>query len=349
MTLQKPADRGPVRTAAAPRSLRRCVRPLPVCLAFGAGALVGAGSRSHGRAAAGAGRGALLGPAWRASDRALPGRSRPRRWPSAPPRPARSGPPTTGRAARASWRRGTRTRRRCASRAGRRPTGSSAAAAPRSCSTWRRSRPTGSERGRAAARAWTSAGRRASRDPRGTARRAMGAAAAAARVRDARRPRRGGGIAAEGLHALGYCKSAQLLELGADPAGSGLRRGGGARAARARQALVAHVLPGPEQALVRAMVLGDRGRGRRHRGRLPRGGHLSRAGDLGRAGGAPGVAPVVGAGARGLPAACPAPWCCRSPSSFYAELVGGDVPVARAPRWRSSSSPAAPSTSRATW
>ena len=137
----------------------------------------------------------------------------------------------------------------------------------------------------------------------------------------------------EGVHALGYCKSAQLVELGRRP-GAGPVCGRRRRACgpRARRALVAHVLPGPEQALVRAMVLGDRtGPRRRDRGGLPRRGHLPRARDLGRAGGAGGGAP-----ARGRWRAC---GCPRVPgalvrvarrSSSTPQLVGGDVPVVRA-------------------
>lgn len=56
----------------------------------------------------------------------------------------------------------------------------------------------------------------------------------------------------QGLHALAYCKSAQLLE----------RRGGAGFLARlrqrARERLQAQLPPGNEQALVRAMLLGDR-------------------------------------------------------------------------------------------
>ena len=64
--------------------------------------------------------------------------------------------------------------------------------------------------------------------------------------------------AAEGIHAAGYCKSAALVEVGGpeDP-GAWTTRIGHVRSwarARIREA----VLPGQEQALVRAMVLGDR-------------------------------------------------------------------------------------------
>lgn len=63
----------------------------------------------------------------------------------------------------------------------------------------------------------------------------------------------------EGIHALGYCKSPSLVEA----LGRGARlpwwRDGLARARQwARAKLRRHVLPGQEEALVRAMVLGDR-------------------------------------------------------------------------------------------
>lgn len=59
-----------------------------------------------------------------------------------------------------------------------------------------------------------------------------------------------------GLHATGYCKSARLLERRA-PA-PGLTGTVARLRAAIRQSLRAHVPPGREQALVRAMVLGDR-------------------------------------------------------------------------------------------
>jgi competence protein ComEC len=59
----------------------------------------------------------------------------------------------------------------------------------------------------------------------------------------------------QGVHAFGYCKSAQLID---SRAGSGLRAlmARGRQWARAR--LQAHVPAGSEQAIVRAMLLGDR-------------------------------------------------------------------------------------------
>jgi len=60
----------------------------------------------------------------------------------------------------------------------------------------------------------------------------------------------------ENVHALGYCKSARLVEV------LGHGRGPAAGAARLRQharaAFARFVLPGPEEGLVRAMTLGDR-------------------------------------------------------------------------------------------
>jgi competence protein ComEC len=108
---------------------------------------------------------------------------------------------------------------------------------------------------------------------------------------------------------------------------AGAGRGGGSRA---RAALIAHVLPGPEQGLVRAMVLGDRQA------------IADDTGDAFRAAGTYHVLAISGAQVAFLAALLAfvlrRAGCPPLPSAvalsvsllFYAELVGGDVPVARA-------------------
>lgn len=80
-----------------------------------------------------------------------------------------------------------------------------------------------------------------------------------------RAPQRFGEVAAfdarahaerQGVHATGYCKSARLLERGA--ARWDLWHASARLRAMVRTRLRAHIAPGREQALVRAMVLGDR-------------------------------------------------------------------------------------------
>jgi competence protein ComEC len=61
----------------------------------------------------------------------------------------------------------------------------------------------------------------------------------------------------EGWHAIAYCKSPRLVERAGHAAG--LRSTLGTWRAELRRRLMAFVPPGPEQAVVRAMVLGDRG------------------------------------------------------------------------------------------
>lgn len=134
----------------------------------------------------------------------------------------------------------------------------------------------------------------------------------------------------KGVHALGYCKSAQLLEPSAEPGGAGLGATAARVRSRARKALLAHVLPGPEQALVRAMVLGDQQA------------VDDDTADAFRAAGTYHVLAISGAQVALL--ASLLAWalarlgCPRVPGAlllslalvFYAELVGGNVPVARA-------------------
>ncbi|MET0556672.1 MAG: DNA internalization-related competence protein ComEC/Rec2 [Vicinamibacteria bacterium] len=133
-----------------------------------------------------------------------------------------------------------------------------------------------------------------------------------------------------GVHALGYCKSAQLIVLGPAGDGFGLRTAAARVRSRARSVLLAHVLPGPEQALVRAMVLGDQQA------------VDDDTADAFRAAGTYHVLAISGAQvalfASLLAWALARVGCPRLPGAlllslalvFYAELVGGNVPVARA-------------------
>ncbi len=134
----------------------------------------------------------------------------------------------------------------------------------------------------------------------------------------------------QGVHALGYCKSGLLVETGGEPGGSRLARAAARVRGRAREALVAHVLPGPERGLVRAMVLGDRQA------------VDDDTADAFRAAGTYHVLAISGAQvaflAGLLTVVLKRLGCPRLPGAmalsiallFYAELVGGDVPVARA-------------------
>lgn len=134
----------------------------------------------------------------------------------------------------------------------------------------------------------------------------------------------------KGIHALGYCKSAQLLEVDAGADGAGLAAAAARVRAWARRTLAASILPGPEQALVRAMVLGDQQA------------VDDDTADAFRAAGTYHVLAISGAQVALL--ASFLAWmlarvgCPRVPGAvllslalvFYAELVGGNVPVARA-------------------
>ena len=134
----------------------------------------------------------------------------------------------------------------------------------------------------------------------------------------------------QGVHALGYCKSGLLLETGGPSGGTWLERAATRVRGRARAALVAHVLAGPEQGLVRAMVLGDRQA------------VDDDTADAFRAAGTYHVLAISGAQVAFLAAmltlvlrraGCPPLPAAAALSValvFYAELVGGDVPVARA-------------------
>src|SRR5712691_8395065 len=132
----------------------------------------------------------------------------------------------------------------------------------------------------------------------------------------------------ENVHALGYCKSARLVEV------LGHGRGPAAGAARlrqhAREAFARFVLPGPEEGLVRAMTLGDRT------------GIDDATADAFRVAGTYHVLALSGAqvalvaallvgGLRAL-GARPATQALVAIAmvSFYALLVGGDVPIVRA-------------------
>jgi competence protein ComEC len=134
----------------------------------------------------------------------------------------------------------------------------------------------------------------------------------------------------QGVHALGYCKSGLLVEAGGPPGGTWLERAAAKVRGRARAAIVAHVLAGPEQGLVRAMVLGDRQA------------VDDDTADAFRAAGTYHVLAISGAQVAFLAAMLtlvlrrlrcpplPAAAMLSLALVFYAELVGGDVPVARA-------------------
>ncbi|HET9315705.1 MAG TPA: ComEC/Rec2 family competence protein, partial [Vicinamibacteria bacterium] len=134
----------------------------------------------------------------------------------------------------------------------------------------------------------------------------------------------------QGVHALGYCKSGLLVETGGATGGTWLERAAARVRGRARAELVAHVLAGPEQGLVRAMVLGDRQA------------VDDDTADAFRAAGTYHVLAISGAQVAFLAAMLtlvlrrlrcpplPAATMLSLALVFYAELVGGDVPVARA-------------------
>jgi competence protein ComEC len=134
----------------------------------------------------------------------------------------------------------------------------------------------------------------------------------------------------QGVHAFGSCKSGRLVEVGGPEGGTWLARWAARVRTRARTRLVEHVLPGPEQGLVRAMVLGDRQAVDED------------TSDAFRAAGTYHVLAISGAQVALLAALlafllrrlrCPpaaAAVLLSLAVVFYAELVGGDVPVARA-------------------
>jgi competence protein ComEC len=134
----------------------------------------------------------------------------------------------------------------------------------------------------------------------------------------------------QGIHAFGHCKSGLLVETDGARGGCGLAGAAASARGRARAAIVAHVLAGPEQGLVRAMVLGDRQA------------VDDDTADAFRAAGTYHVLAISGAQvaflATLLSFALRRIGCPRLPAAvvlsagllFYAELVGGDVPVARA-------------------
>ncbi len=135
----------------------------------------------------------------------------------------------------------------------------------------------------------------------------------------------------DGIVATGYCKSPRLVSvLGRGDVG--LVRDLSARGRRAaRQVLRRWILPGPEEGLVRAMVLGDRTGVERETAeafRVAGTFHvLALSGRPGRAGG--GVAGGRAPSGRASPAAMTAVVTALS-VAFYAAFVGGDVPVVRA-------------------
>jgi len=132
----------------------------------------------------------------------------------------------------------------------------------------------------------------------------------------------------EGVHALGYCKSARLIDVLAPGRGPGAVAAGLRQ--RARAALARFVLPGPEEGLVRAMTLGDRT------------GIDDATAEAFRAAGTYHVLALSGAQVAlvaallvgGLRAVGAGPatqgLVAIATVSFYALLVGGDVPIVRA-------------------
>jgi competence protein ComEC len=134
----------------------------------------------------------------------------------------------------------------------------------------------------------------------------------------------------QGVHGFGYCKSGRLVAL-LGPGDSGVMRAAAARARQwARRAFEAHMLPGPEQGLARAMVLGDRSgldddtaeafrvAGTYHILAISGAQVALVAGMLALVLARVGTSPAVPALL--VPAAL----------AFYAQLVGGDAPVVRA-------------------
>ena len=333
------------------------LRPLvPVCVAFGRGAPAPAPrSRSPRRPLLLALAAPLLGLAWPAPRAGRLGPSPVRRWQWAPP-PARveriayDRTPLRGcwpaQAEEAPPVRVDRRRRRRDSR--------------ERGDRWTLVVDVGSDRGRPE-RVKAVRGRARDRrdgrdahagDPRGRPRRASGhssgcraASGTPGGVRPAAEARR------QGVHALGYCKSAQLVETGGPAGRNRLARRAAARArapcaAGADRARAARAGARPRARDGAGRPPGGR---RRHRGRLPRGGHVSRARHLGRAGGAPGGAPGAGSLARARAARrCPAAVLLSLALLFYAELVGGRrARRARDGDGRSCCWPAGPSTCEA--
>lgn len=134
----------------------------------------------------------------------------------------------------------------------------------------------------------------------------------------------------QGVHAAGYCKSARLV--GVEGRGDvGWLRDGASRVRRwARRAFQAYMLPGTEQGLARAMVLGDRT------------GVDAETADAFRVAGTYHILAISGAQVAlvaGMLAFALA-WMRSGPLlpalilpvclAFYAQLVGGDAPVVRA-------------------
>lgn len=133
-----------------------------------------------------------------------------------------------------------------------------------------------------------------------------------------------------GIHVTGTCKSPRLVERVEPPASAGPSVWAARARARARSVLERYVPPGPERGLVRAMVLGDRtgvGEEAAEDFRIAGTYHvLALSGAQ--------VALLVGlllwaSGRLGLPPGGRAALVCAA-VAFYAQFVGGDVPVVRA-------------------
>lgn len=133
----------------------------------------------------------------------------------------------------------------------------------------------------------------------------------------------------DGVHAAGSCKSPRLVRRRAGPPG-GLRGLVARIRAAARRRLQQAVLPGPEQGLVRAMVLGDRTGMDRDTAEAFRAAGTYHVLAISGAQVALVAAVLAALMARvRLPRTAAALLVCAA-LGFYAELVGGEVPVARA-------------------
>jgi competence protein ComEC len=133
----------------------------------------------------------------------------------------------------------------------------------------------------------------------------------------------------QGVHAVGLCKSGRLVRHRGSAA-SGLRNLAARVRATARQRIRQAVPPGPEQGLVRAMVVGDRGGVDRETAEAFRAAGTYHVLALSGAQVALLAALLAGLLVRlRVPRLTCAVLVCAA-LGFYAELVGGDVPVARA-------------------
>jgi competence protein ComEC len=134
----------------------------------------------------------------------------------------------------------------------------------------------------------------------------------------------------DGVHAFGFCKSAKLVEVCADPDGAGWKALPAAARRWAREALLKALPAGPEAAIVVAMTLGDQNGLDRDTGEAFRVAGTYHVLALSGAQ----VALIAGAlvmALRRLGVGPLAQGLVLTPAlTFYALLVGGEVPIARA-------------------